>query len=266
MECFTLNFSLQNFLKIILCFSKQTLFFQSRTLASHQAIFIMKSIQVSYLFLMLVFLLASCDSRESRLEESTGTAASNGTVEALFQKVNKGLTEKPNWKTHWESVLGKFEVVDFEWVFTDSIDPMEMPEKNPVLQNNPLFPFQIAHPEGDGTIDIYSYKLETQPDLDQSYFNPDSEVIWYRADGMRERLLFVGPTGMFEEGFWISPSDFIVLGYFIEDEGYRPMIWLIQTDTHQLSQFRLKKWATGYDSDSYLSQKLTSLELASNGN
>lgn len=226
----------------------------------------MKSIQVSYLFLTLVFLLASCGSRESELEESTGTAASKAAVEGLFQKVNKGLTEKPNWKTHWESVLGKFEVSDFEWVFTDSIDPMEMPEKNPVLKNNPLFPFQIAHPDGNGTIDIYSYKVETQPDLDQSYFNPDSEVIWYRADGMRERLLFIGPSGMFEEGFWISPRDFLVMGYFQEDEGYRPMLWLIQTDTHQLSQFRLKKWAKTYDSDSYLSRKLTSLELASNGN
>jgi len=242
------------------------LFFQCRTLASQHPIFNMKSIQSKYLFLALVFLLASCGGRGSRLDNSTGTAASKATVEGIFQKVNKGLSEKPNWKGHWESVLGKIEVEDFEWVFTDSIDPMEMPEKNPVLQNNPLFPFQIAHPEGDGTIDIYSYKVETQPDLDQSYFNPDSEVIWYRADGMRERLLFIGPSGMFEEGFWVSPSDFMVMGYFQEDEGYRPMLWLIQTDTHQLSQFRLKKWASGYDSDSYLSLKLTSLELASNGN
>jgi len=115
-------------------------------------------------------------------------------------------------------------------------------------------------------VDIYSYKVEAQPELENPFLNPDSEVVWYRADGMRDRLLFIGPSGMFEEGFWISPNEFIVLGYFQEEEGFRPMLWLIHTDTHQLSQFRLNKWTVAYDSDSYLSQKLTSLELASNEN
>lgn len=226
----------------------------------------MKSIQKSYFYLLIALVLASCGTQESKNEQETDGVQALNAPESAFQKMELGMGQKPAWKSHWATVLGDFSVEDFEWMFTDSIDPMEMPEKNPILENDPLFPYQLPHPEGNGTMDVYSYKVEAQDGLDKPYLNPDSEVIWYRADGMKERLLFIGPSGMFEEGLWLSPSEFLVMGYFQEEEGFRPMIWLINTDSHQLSQYKLNKTSTSYTPESYLNKKLKSVDLSSNGN
>jgi len=226
----------------------------------------MTSIQKSYLFAVLVLMVLSCSGKESVEEEKMDTQPSKESMEATFQKLELGLSQKSAWKSHWTSQGINMAMEEFEWVFTDSIDPMEMPEKNPILVGDPLFPYQFAHPEGNGTVDIYSYKIEAQDGLDKPYLNPDSEVIWYRADGMKERLLFMGPSGMFEEGLWLSPSEFLVMGYFQEDEGFRPMLWLIRTDKHLLSQFKLKKVVGEYSPESYLSRRLKGLDLSTNGN
>ena len=226
----------------------------------------MKSICKVYFFGVLAVTVLSCSGKESTQEEKAEIKPSEESMEVTFQKIDLGLNQKSAWKSHWSAIAGELSITDFEWVFTDSIDPMEMPEKNPILQNDPLFPYQFPHPEGNGSIDIYSYKVEAQDGLEKPYLNPDSEVIWYRADGMKERLLFMGPSGMFEDGLWLSPSEFLVMGFFQEEEGYRPMLWLIRTDTHMLSQFKLKKVVGAYSPESYLSRRLGSVDLSSDAN
>jgi hypothetical protein len=226
----------------------------------------MKCIPKSYLYLAFSLILAACGGKETTNEAQVDSPVSEESMEAVFQKIELGLGQKPAWKSHWTAAAGEINSADFEWVFTDSIDPMEMPEKNPILENDPLFPYQFPHPEGNGAIDLYSYKVEIPADAQYVYLNPDAEVIWYRSDGMKERLLFMGPSGLFEEGLWLSPSEFLVMGYFQEDEGFRPMLWLIKTDTHQVSQFRLKKVIEDYMPDSYLKRRLQSIDLSSNGN
>ena len=171
------------------------------------------------------------------------------------------LAKKESWFTHWKNSLGPFDSSDFELVMTDSIDPMEMPERNPILVDDPLFPYQYSHPGGNGTMDIYSYKIEVQESLETPFLNPDSEVIWYRADGMKERLLFMGPSGMFEEGEWLNEDEFIVLGYFQEETGFRPMAWIINVATHRISQFNLSKLSNSYEPDSYIDQKIKQVSL-----
>ncbi|MFL0681655.1 MAG: hypothetical protein ACJLTB_00280 [Algoriphagus aquaeductus] len=221
----------------------------------------------SFGFFCALVLVWACDSgSDSKQEEAIQPVASENQLETLKNQISLALVQKNNWLNHWAGSLGGFDESDFIWVFTDSIDPMEMPEKNPILEKDPLRPYQIAHPEGDGVMDIYSYKVEAQEGLDRPFLNPDSEVIWYRSDGMKERLLFIGPSGMFEEGLWLSPVEFLVLGYFEEDEGFRPMVWMINTEKHQLSQFKLNKTAEKYLPASYLDKKLKSVDLASNGN
>jgi hypothetical protein len=171
------------------------------------------------------------------------------------------LAKKKNWYTHWSKLIGPFDSDNFKMVMSDSIDPQEMPEKNPILKGDPLFPYQFVHPTANGTIDIYSYKIEAQEAIDTPYLNPDSEVIWYRADGMKERLLFMGPSGMFEEGEWINENQFVVLGYFQEESGFRPMAWFIDVNEHRIWQFNLAATATTYEQDSYLDQKIKQVAL-----
>ncbi|GAA0879948.1 hypothetical protein GCM10009119_29180 [Algoriphagus jejuensis] len=208
----------------------------------------------------------ACESSNSVKNERTSDPVSDAEMIATMQaQIDLGLAQKSAWRKHWSEKIGNFDASFFDLVFTDSIDAMEMPEKNPILEGDPLFPYQIPHPEGNGTMDIYSYKVEAQESLDHPFLNPDSEVIWYRLDGMRERLLFMGPSGMFEDGLWLTSQDFLVLGYLQEEAGFRPMVWLIDLETHRFSQFRMNQALVDYPQESYLDAKLKSVDLASDG-
>ena len=217
-------------------------------------------------FITTFVFLTACESSDSVKNESVVESASEfELVEKMRTQIDLGLAQKSTWQKHWADVIGNFDAENFEFVNTDSIDTMEMPERNPILAEDPLFPYQIPHPEGNGTIDIYSYKVEAQESLEQPFLNPDSGVIWYRADGMKERLLFMGPSGMFEDGLWLNASEFLVFGYLHEEAGFRPMAWIIDVSNHRFSQFKLKDVATEYQQESYLDMKLKSVDLASDG-
>lgn len=208
----------------------------------------------------------SCDSSESETENvESFLSVDEEEAKKLRSFLEVGLGKKSEWKTHWKEEIGDFEVLDFLLIQTDTIDPMEMPEKNPILADDPLFPYQIPHPEGNGTMDIYSYKVEAQDGIDTPFLNPDSEVIWYREDGMKERLLFMGPSGMFEEGLWINNTTFVVFGYFQEEAGFRPMAWVIELEDHKVHRYQLSKVVPDYETESYLNQKIKKVDLSSNG-
>lgn len=214
-------------------------------------------------FLSGMLFMIACESSDSTQNETQVALDVNAErLVILRNQINLGLTQKSAWQAHWAKSVGSFDAMGFALAFTDSIDPMEMPERNPILNSDPLFPYQLPHPEGNGTMDIYSYKVEAQDGLERPFLNPDSEVVWYREDGMKERLLFMGPSGMFEDGFWINASEFMVLGYFQEEEGFRPMIWIIDVANHRFSQFRMIKVAKEYLPESYLDTKLVFVDLS----
>jgi hypothetical protein len=217
-------------------------------------------------WLALFVLSTACESSDSSKNETVVELDSNSELMGKMRtQIDLGLAQKSTWQKHWAASAGNINAENFEFVVSDSIDTMEMPEKNPILENDPLFPYQIPHPEGNGTIDIYSYKVEAQEGLEQPYLNPDSEVIWYRADGMKERLLFMGPSGMFEDGMWLNASEFLVLGYLHEEQGFRPMAWIIDVENHRFSQFKMKRVVAEYQQESYLDLKLKSVDLISDG-
>lgn len=209
--------------------------------------------------------LISCERGETTQESPVSGEILENELDKFHNKIDSVLMAKPNWVNHWTEAVGQLSGADFELILTDSIDPMEMPEANPIKEGDPLFPYQFLHPKGKGTIDIYQYKVEAQEILDQPFLNPDSEVIWYRADGMKERLLFMGPSGMFEDGFWLNEKEFVVLGYFQEEQGFRPMVWVIDVLNHRFSQLRLNKGTESYLPESYLDKKLKAVDLTSNG-
>ncbi|SFT43966.1 hypothetical protein SAMN04489724_0764 [Algoriphagus locisalis] len=214
-------------------------------------------------FGMAIWSLLACDSKEKLEENRLGNSSTTAEeVSRNRAQIDLALAQNKTWFSHWSSDLGRFDASQFELVMTDSIDPMEMPEKNPILEEDPLFPYQFPHPEGNGTIDIYSYKVEAQEGLDTPYLNPDSEVVWYREDGMKERLLFMGPSGMFEDGIWLSAQEFLVFGYFQEESGYRPMAWLINVENHELRQFQFTSVSQSYESHSYLNKKIKQIDLS----
>ena len=82
---------------------------------------------------------------------------------------------------------------------------------------------------------------------------------------MKERLLFMGPSGMFEDGMWLSASRFLVFGFFQEEEGFRPMVWFIDLENQRFTQFKMNQLAKEYQQESYLDFLLKSVVLASDG-
>jgi len=206
--------------------------------------------------------LFSCESTESTNENVAVVSTPEEEKIKYITNLDLALAQNQSWFSYWSAKVGAFGGVDFTLVLTDSIDPMEMPEKNPILVNDPLFPYQLLHPTGNGTMDIYSYKVEVSENIEKPFLNPDSEVIWYREDGMKERLLFMGPSGMFEEGLWLNEKEFLVLGYFQDDSGFRTMAWLIDVENHILRQFRLEKTSPDYDPESYINQKIKLVDLS----
>jgi len=226
----------------------------------------MKVFKLNFSLFLLVILVLSigigCNSNSSDEADVNVSLKADGEVElGMMTQLDLVLNQKKDWYKHWSNVIGSFDASNFKMVLTDSIDSQEMPEKNPILENDPLFPYQFVHPASNGTIDIYSYKIEAQDAIDTPFLNPDSEVIWYRADGMKERLLFMGPSGMFEEGKWISENEFVVLGYFQEESGFRPMAWFIDVNKYRIWQFNLSTTVTFYDQNSYLNQKIKQVVL-----
>lgn len=209
---------------------------------------------------MMTFI--SCESTESKSENEAVVSTSEEEMTKYIAHLDLALAQNLSWFSHWSAKVGPFEGADFTLVLTDSIDPMEMPEKNPILIDDPLYPYQLLHPTGNGTMDIYSYKVEASENIDRPFLNPDSEVIWYREDGMKERLLFMGPSGMFEEGMWLNEKEFLVLGYFQDDAGFRPMAWLINVENHVLRQFRLEKTSDEYAPESYINRKIKLVDLS----
>ena len=217
---------------------------------------------ICFLLLFTLIFGGACTPNTSNEVLSDADLARDEAKELVMKnQLDLVLAQKKNWYTHWSSILGPFQASNFNLILTDSIDPQEMPEKNPILPDDPLFPYQYIHPSEKGTIDIYSYKIEAQDAIDSPFLNPDSEVIWYRADGMKERLLFMGPSGMFEEGEWINEDEFVVLGYFQEESGFRPMAWFIDVNQHRFWQFNLEMAAPVYEPDSYLDQKIKQVTL-----
>lgn len=222
-------------------------------------------ITLTYLVALSVAFLSllACESKEK--QENEGVENITATEEEIDRNralIDIALAQNKSWYSHWTDDIGIFDASQFELVMTDSIDPREMPEKNPILEEDPLYPYQFPHPEGNGTIDIYSYKVEAQDAIDSPFLNPDSEVIWYKEDGMRERLLFMGPSGMFEDGMWLNAQEFLVLGYFQEEAGYRPMAWLINVENHELRQFQFAKVSQTYESQSYINKKIKQIDLS----
>ncbi len=209
-----------------------------------------------------VILLFSCGGADTSEESTAEREISGDELAQLRTQLDLALAQKPNWYRHWVESVGTFDASQFNLILTDTIDPMEMPERNPILPDDPLSPYQFPHPEGDGVMDIYSYKIEAQENIDTPYLNPDSEVVWYRGDGMKERLLFMGPSGMLEEGMWISNEQFVVFGYFQEEEGFRPMAWLIDVDDHVLRQFKLDTLTMDYLPESYINQKIKQVDFS----
>jgi hypothetical protein len=212
-------------------------------------------------FLLLSALLVAAISCGSEKEKEEVVLESDLRLEdEELQLAEMGLQQIQSWVTFWKNSEGKFNLGDFEVDKKMAFEQLEWPEENPIDDDSPFYPYLIPNPEGKGVVDIYSYKI-VFPENGGPFLNPDSEVIYFKDNGMRERLLFIGPSGGFEDAVWVTPSHLLVAGFFEEEEGVTPKLWLIDVENSSFVMFKHPLVTTNYSKDGYLKRKLNRISF-----
>jgi hypothetical protein len=208
-----------------------------------------------------VFLISSflaCSVRVEEEKSAVNDANKFGTSESI---VETGLEMLDSWTSYWADLGMPNSGSAFEPSDVRNIELLERPEVNPIKEaEHPLGSFQFHHPNDKGTVDIYHYKLHIDSD-DGVSFEPDAEVIFYRESGMRERLLFMGPSGLFEDAVWIDDNHLVVVGYFEKETGFSPMVWLIDIEQYNYQLYESEFVIASLDRYGYLKSKLSPLNF-----
>lgn len=210
------------------------------------------------LAILLTGFLLSCSSDKETKENAEEKEMS--LEEEEYQLLEIGVQQLQPWASHWRRVENGFSTSEFVLDKKLSFDQLEWPEENYIDEDSPFYPYLLPNPEGEGVVDIYSYKI-VFPEQGGPFLNPDSEVIYFRNDGMRERLLFMGPSGGFEDAVWVTPNYLLVSGFFEEEEGVTPKLWLIDVENSILLSFKHPLRTTKYVKDGFLKEKLKQVDF-----
>ncbi len=215
-----------------------------------------------YRILLLLFLCGlavSCTSENEKSEEIEEPKAL-AAEEKDMELIRNGIQQLPEWVNFWKRNEPSFNPDNFTFIRGFSYEKLEWPEENYIVPENRFYPYLIYHPEEEGVVDLYSYKVAFSEE-GKPYFNPDSEVIFFKKDGMRERLMFIGPSGAFEEAVWVSPDHLLVAGNFEEEGGVRPMLWLIFPEENRYLNFESPVLSNTYKTEDYLKKKLDKINF-----
>ncbi|ERM82070.1 hypothetical protein P872_08350 [Rhodonellum psychrophilum GCM71 = DSM 17998] len=211
------------------------------------------------IWFFLLILAFSCSS-DKETKEETSEALILTVEEKEMTMVLEGLGQFPEWTANWKSIEPGFDATAFDFARGYTYEVLEWPEENFIMPNTAFYPYLVPQPDGNGVVDIYSYKVSFNEE-GKPYFNPDSEVIYFKSNGMRERLLFIGPSGAFEEAIWVSPDHLLVAGIFEEETGVRPIVWLIIPGENRYLYFESPVVSSQYPREGYLKKKLNKINF-----
>ncbi|MCH7414208.1 bifunctional isocitrate dehydrogenase kinase/phosphatase [Belliella sp. R4-6] len=214
---------------------------------------------INSLILIALISIFSCSSKNDENEVSKEGKPYSGLDEET-QLLGMGFQKLSEWSRHWKSVDSDFELGTFKFSRKDTIESIERPEELYITQGSPFYPYLKKQPDGQGVVDIYSYKI-VFPEEGNPYFNPDSEVTYFRTDGMRERLLFMGPSGAFEDMVWLTSDILLVVGHFEDENGVSPKAWLIYPKDGIVTQYDSPISSKEYKRESFLLKRFTGVSL-----
>lgn len=219
----------------------------------------MKIIKLN-LFAFFLFILASLFSCSSDKQEEKAMQTEDSIEPSDEDLLQIGIQKLEKWVGFWKAKGTDFGLKNFEPKQEHQYEVVEWPGENILSEDNPLREYQIPNPVTHGVVDIYDYKMVVDPNL-QVDFNPDAEVVYYKGNGMRERLLFIGPSGLFEDAVWISETHLMVSGHIQKEDGYVPVIWMIIPENHTYIVYENKHSTRNYTSESFLKEKLIELKF-----
>lgn len=209
--------------------------------------------------LLILGFMSACTFQKEKTEDVSEVIPLSK-AEEMAQLFASGLQQMPAWQSHWKSVNRAFDPSSFEISKQLEFEDLEWPEENFIQPGNPFYPYLIPHPDGLGVVDIYSYKVII-PEEGGTGLNPDSEVIFFRSNGMRQRLLFIGPSGGFQEAVWVSSDYLMVSGFFEYENGVAPMIWLVNVSDRSYVEYSSTIRVEQYPKSKFLKEKLKNIPL-----
>jgi hypothetical protein len=160
----------------------------------------------------------------------------------------------PNWTVHWKGIMEEFDINKFTLHYQGQL-PEETYEVTEANLPEAYFEDKLLY-KSDSTcfLDLYSYKIEITKSKGKlrAGLNPDSEAAIYDLmENNKKRLLFIGPVGGIEDGFWINNQEIILTGFGEIDQGISPYIWYINLETNSILTFEYPL-KVKYDPNSYL--------------
>lgn len=104
----------------------------------------------------------------------------------------------------------------------------------------------IYHPDSSKAIDLDSYHLSLNKKDDGTLYSkgrePDMEVgLIIFEEEIKKRLLFCGPSCVFEEATFDPEGNIVVAGHAEDGKGYRPMLWVTSAKNDYIDIFGYTK-------------------------
>lgn len=214
----------------------------------------------AFVFSVSLFSAWSCSPEKANYEDKAEISVPTGKEPTAHQLIQIGIQKLENWVDFWELKGANLHISNFNFNREYYYEVIEWPEENILSNDHPLKAYQIPNPASNGVVDIYDYKIIIG-EGGKVDFNPDAEVVYFRSNGMRERLLFIGPSGVFEDAAWISEKLLLVSGHVQNEAGFVPVVWLILPEEHKYTVYENNFSTDDYSPESYLKEKLKDLRF-----
>lgn len=216
---------------------------------------------IVFFFMMLLFSCGENKNRESIKNAGDTLGVSEPKKDSnLLKKLI--LAKLPEWVNHWRSVIPEFDPENFSQNYKGKL-PDLVTELQDYQSEDYFNQYMIYSPDSSMYIDLYSYGMEIIRRNGRfiASFSPDVEAAVVDVENQRRhRLLFIGTMGKFEDAFWISGEELIIVGNGELDTGYSPVFWHICLNDSTLKNYAYSR-STNYDVNSYLSLKFDDLEI-----
>lgn len=163
-----------------------------------------------------------------------------------------------------------YESSDFQLIHSDSLQRIEFEFDSSELFNDPHHSLYKLSPDSSRLLDLYSYNLIIEQDesgrLRSLGRNTDSQVsLLDLSKGLSSRLLFVGPSTMIEDGFWVNTNELLIVGHTSElgDSTYLPHFWHVNIDSRTIAYYEYQLPSNSRQPDYLFRIRYPQLELLS---
>ncbi len=193
-----------------------------------------------FIFLLLVVILFSCNIKDN----------------------NRGLkNDAKEFKvelTPWLEFYKKYNINLDNFVFSkeDSLPNLDFKVDTFDIKNDIYKPFYKYSTDSSKILDFVSYNLILElDDRDRLiYFGGgvDCEVsIKNLEDNIHQRILFLGPQYIVEDGYWLSDNELLIVGQYLnaDNENIKPMIWFVSINNNIIKTFEYNQGIKNMKSD-----------------